>query len=525
MTLSPLPRLPIEVIIHISTFIDKPTVVAFLQVCKEWHQLFGHLRWRDVSRTQWHHAEFPLCQAHLMSDDELSSIVSQVRTLEWYSNKSLTGGGLDRARWRQRHDDSSHEAQYLLTRQLPPEQLARMLKMMKDTLLELSISQRLDGSLDNVYAAMTNLRALVSLTFEHRCCWLAPQVQQDWLPLMSRLERLDMRKIPPGLLSSLTKDALEQSTPWSMRVLKVSDNWGLLAEYCPFLKELHWEQYRTMSPCTTPLGSWCPNLEVLYVSGRLEHQAQSNPARVISTLGKLKSLTHHAHSMVDIDFLMTPSPRGNATDGSKDSEMACPLMEQWQILADFARVPRYELSAVISNVLQTRPRMKELTMPLLDLHPKEMITGPTLGQLRHLSAYFYPLKLRTMEEWKAWSPDERAATWRFVFNQLAKSRQLETLSLRVMDVDREAALEELARAGGWPELERLTLMDHMAAAWTKDELGRWLALMPKLKYIYLKPLKRDNLEQVREWIMELGNGRITFGWGNWRVLVSRDGYR
>lgn len=86
------PRLPLELILQISNYIDSPTLVAFLCVCRDWLSLLLPLCYRFISRTQWHHPTFPLRDPARLHDPALAALLAQIHSLEWFSNLALTGG-------------------------------------------------------------------------------------------------------------------------------------------------------------------------------------------------------------------------------------------------------------------------------------------------------------------------------------------------------------------------------------------------------------------------------------------------
>ncbi|KAF9912041.1 hypothetical protein EC991_000986 [Linnemannia zychae] len=55
-------KTPAEIILAIGLFLDGPSLVASVLVCREWHFALEPLVWRTITRRQWHHPYFPVSQ-------------------------------------------------------------------------------------------------------------------------------------------------------------------------------------------------------------------------------------------------------------------------------------------------------------------------------------------------------------------------------------------------------------------------------------------------------------------------------
>lgn len=596
------PRLPTELIIQIAKHIDGLTVVVFLQVCHQWHNLFRHLRLRDISVSHWHHPKFPLRDTVQLRETKLAPVLCHIQSLEWFTNAALTAppscGGIEHTRRRQRQYPG--ERQFLPRRQVPVTEFARLLSLMSTTLSSLAFGHReirhrvyfrpsvargrggwnrrnrpqaispapdaawnsntpptinsitanttatrprlnvrhpaTSSVLQTVLPCIASLERLTCLRLDLRQIHVptfAPPL--NWLPLLSRLEELQLEG-SAALFTLPAREALLQSAPWRMRVLKIQMLDIVFVECSPRLRDLqlHHVSYRdydlpaTITPSTTPLALWCPDLEALTLTGFSSRSQAQEQTAVISSLRRLKSLVYVVQTKEHLTFLISPEELGlNA------KELACPILEHLEIPAGAQSVLcGSEMAATLSNLLRTRPKLKRLLVPLARCDPRELFALPpalsrdsglwepaSADGLEELSIGLYPARGRSLFAVNEWPKDQRETIWRLVFGRLSAFRHLKVLSIRSVDIDRWAAVEEIACVGGWMNLERLTMMDPRAAAWQDYELAQWLELLLGLKYIYLKPLSPKNLAKIREWMVELGFWHVTLGWENWRTIT------
>lgn len=355
-----------------------------------------------------------------------------------------------------------------------------------------------------------------------------------WLPLLSRLEELQLERTA-ALFRLPPRKALVQSAPWRMRVLKIQMLGIVFVECSPRLKELqlHHVSYHdydlpaTITPSTTPLGLWCPDLEALTLTGFSSRSQALEQTAVISSLKRLKSLVYVVQTKEHLMFLTSPEEPGHNA-----KELACPMLEYLEIPSGAQSLfcgP--EMVATLSNLLRTRPKLKRLLVPLARGDPRELFAlhsalareseswEPACADgLAELSIGLYPVRGRSLFAVNEWPKDQRETIWRLVFGRLSAFRYLKVLSIRSVDIDHQAAVEEIACAGGWMNMERLTMMDPRAAAWQDYGLAQWLEMLLESKYLYLKPLKSDNLAEIREWMVELGFWHVELGWENWRTV-------
>ncbi|KAG0076436.1 hypothetical protein BGZ92_002416 [Podila epicladia] len=596
------PRLPIELIIQIAKYIDGPTVTVFLQVCRQWRDLFSHLRFRDISKFHWHHPKFPLRDTVQLRETKLAPVLCHVQSLEWFTNTALTAppssGGIEHTRRRQRQYPG--ERQFLPRRQIPVTEFVRLLGLMSTTLSSLTFGHReirrrtpsrprftcgrarwvrrnrpqailpvpdtprdanippiindttisttatthrsmnvrrpaTSNVLQTVLPRIASLERLTCLRLDLRQNLVPTFIPPlSWLPLLSRLEELQLEGTA-ALFRLPTRKVLSQSAPWRMRVLKIQMLDIVFVECSPRLKELqlHHVSYRdydlpaTITPSTTPLGLWCPDLEALTLTGFSSRSQALEQTAVISSLRKLKSLVYVVQTKEHLMFLNSPEE-----PGPNAKEMACPMLEHLEIPAGAqSLLCGPEMTATLANLLRTRPKLKRLLVPLARCDPRALFALPPAlerdseswepacaKELAELSIGLYPARGRSLFAVNEWPKDQRETIWRLVFRRFSAFKNLKVLSIRSVDINRQAAVEEIACAGGWMNMERLSMLDPRAAAWQDYELAQWLELLLGLKYFYLKPLKPDNLAEIREWMVELGFWHVKLGWENWRTI-------
>ncbi|KAG0035144.1 hypothetical protein BGZ81_000065 [Podila clonocystis] len=405
-TTPPSPRLPIELIIQIAKHIDGPTVAVFLQVCRQWRDLFNHLRLRDISRSHWHHPKFPLRDTIQLRETKLAPVLRHVQSLEWFTNTALTAppafGGIEHTRRRQRQYPG--ESQFLPRRQVPVAEFVRLLGLMSTTLSSLTFGHReitrlirfrrsvargrggrrrrgtntttttnlglnvrqlaTSVILQTVLPSIASLERLTCLRLDLRQSQVpAFTPPLDWLPLLSRLEELQLEgTAPPFTLPA--REELLQSAPWRLRVLKIQMGDIVFVECSPRLRnlQLHHVSYRdydlpaTITPSTTPLGLWCPDLEALTLTGFSSRSQALEQTAVISSLRKLKSLVYVVQTKEHLKFLTSHEEPGHNV-----KEMACPMLEHLEIPAGAqSLLCGPEIAATLSNMFRTRPKLKRL---------------------------------------------------------------------------------------------------------------------------------------------------------------------
>ncbi|KAF9322993.1 hypothetical protein BG006_001858 [Podila minutissima] len=523
-------QLPIELIIQIAKHIDGPTVAVFLQVCRQWRDFFSHLRLRDISKSHWHQPKFPLRDTVQLRETKLAPVLCHVQSLEWFTNTALTA------------PPSSSGIEYTCRRQRQYPGERQLLGLMSTTLSSLTFGHReidrrtpfklrftygrarwnrknrpqailpapdtpcdanIPPNINNNTTATTatahprlNVRrpatsnvlqiVLPCIASLERLTYLRLDLHQNrvptfipplhWLLLLSRLEELQLEGTA-ALFRLPARKALIQSAPRRMRVLKIQMLDIVFVECSPRLKELrlHHVSYRdyhlpaTITPSTTPLGLWCPDLEALTLTGFSSRSQAPEQTAMISSLKRLKSLVA---GVSDVRALGDPAGAQSLFCGP-------------------------EMAVTLSNLLRTRPKLKRLLVPLARCDPRELFA-------------LHPALARESESWEPACADELA--------ELSIGLNLKVLSIRSVDIDRQAAVEEIACAGGRMNMERLTMMDSRAAAWQDYELAQWLELLLELMYRYLKLLKPDNLAEIREWMVELGFWHVELGWENWRMI-------
>ncbi|KAG0086087.1 hypothetical protein BGZ93_000310 [Podila epicladia] len=335
MALLSFPQLPLELIIHISNFIDNSTLVIFLRICRAWHNLLRPLCYRTISRTQWHHPHFPLRDLAHLSDAALAPLLGQIHSFEWFSNEALTTGGVIDTRRRKKQLEG--ESQFILRSQVPLQQLTRMLAMMASTLVHLRIEDWWWGYTKSQVSAILPFKRLTSLSLTFPSHYeLVPLLElKSWISLLSRLEKLEIGGLPQMfVVNDATRSEIRSVSthPWPMKTLKVPTCQISWIEFCPRLQELEidhtFSHYHSLSgsitPATTPLDTWCPELEILRLAGWFGKEHSYQQGLVIASLKRLKSLTLIKRLYEDnFDFLMP----GNQLGDEKIENLPCPMLE------------------------------------------------------------------------------------------------------------------------------------------------------------------------------------------------------
>lgn len=550
MSSTTLPRLPLELILQISDYIDNPTLVAFLCVCRGWHSLFLPLCYRSISRTQWHHPTFPLHDPARLHDSALAAILAQIHSLEWFSNSALTDGGVEVSQRRVRQPEGKR--QFMPGRQVPNPQLIRMLSMMTQTLSTLRVHHRSPGLCKTLTPVILQLDRLTSLHLSFEGSYeFAPSlaVEKNWVPLLSRLEELELGG-QPGMLRMnevVRKQILTSAPqPWTMKTLKVP-TWHLgWAEFCPQLKWLEIDHRcsntygasGSITPGTTPLSVWCPELETLKLTGWSREEHTYNQGLVVASLKRLKSLTLCKRLRKDIFDFLIPGKLADKDSGTTGQEegLPCPMLEHLEVPIRPERVPTdTHATSPVCLLLRTRPKLKRLVLPSARCDPlvifasspssglgtgvRGSVKGVVCMDLEHLAIGLYPPSTGwRFQPTPTLTTKENEAFWRIAFQQLCGFRKLRRLSLVGKGIDRSIALEELEKVGGWPCLEKLIVSDEQVSEWDREVLRRWVELLPSLKWMHVKPVKFGHLEEMATWMVELGYGHVMVSSETWETV-------
>ncbi|KFH65438.1 hypothetical protein MVEG_08916 [Podila verticillata NRRL 6337] len=545
-----MPRLPLELILQISKYIDNPTLVTFLCVCRDWHSLLLPLCYRSISRTQWHHPTFPLRDPARLHDPALAALLAQIHSFEWFSNTALTDGGIEASQLREKQPEGKR--QFMPGRQVPTPQLMRMLGMMTQTLSTLIVHHRspwLGETLTPVILQLDRLTTL-HLSFEGGYEF-APLLtaEKTWVPLLSRLEELELGGQPRMLrMNEVVRQQILALAPlpWKMKTLKVP-TWQMgWAEFCPLLKWLEIDhRYSStygasgsITPDTTPLGVWCPVLETLKLTGWSREEHTYNQGLVVASLKRLKSLTLNKRLRKDIfDFLIPGKlAQQNSETIGQEEGLPCPMLEHLEVPIRPERFPTdTDATSPVCLLLRARPKLKRLVLPSARCDPRVVFalsssSGQGAGEgesdteivcmdLEHLAIGLYPPSTGwRFQPTVALPKQEHEVFWRIAFQQLCGFRKLRLLSLVGRRIDRSIALEELEKVGGWPCLERLIVSDEQVSEWGREELRQWMELLPSLKWMHLKPVKFGHLEEIAKWMAELGYGHVTVSMEGWDTV-------
>lgn len=84
-------RIPTELLLALGQFLDGPSLVNCLQVCRQWHHNLQSLVWSTISEHQWHSKSFPIQPDFNPSRDiGLLPHLPLIRQLSWAENNIIT---------------------------------------------------------------------------------------------------------------------------------------------------------------------------------------------------------------------------------------------------------------------------------------------------------------------------------------------------------------------------------------------------------------------------------------------------
>lgn len=538
-------RLPAELVLAIGQYLSGQALAASLRVCQRWNQILCPFRWRHISKSNWHHRRFPLDRFPPIppTDGSIHPVYSElqnVRSLEWWSNHALTA-----------HDTDLDLKRFLPRRQLPTPDLVRLLGMLSNlTCLSLRTNRYLPyPDIRPLINAVKQLRSLKSLSL---VLWSALSSRiplQDLYPVFEQLEHLHLT----GSWCTTNKHHEEyhdhgsigppsDGKTWpAMKTLRIRRDALLIVYRCPNLKELElvpadslyvYRAFTSLLPLTA-----CPQLEKVKICVYLSTGGLKDVGKALSTLKNLKELVLPVRSIEDIGFLWA-SPqyqwrqqqqdRAFGNNGSSDTEelngsppsssssyydLPAPLLE----CLDISEASTYidgtqdqQLQALIHHILRTRHRLRHFG-----------IHGFRL-QLQHEHAHlgftdqgmvWACKQLETLQLCLDSQSLDGASPWNLLhalFREIGQMKGLKELSIRVPSMPWDIGLENLCvlATEGARELERLVLSNRGGGLWNREDFEKLVTSVPKLKYLYLKPLDRGFFRKAKTWLSELGREEI-----------------
>ncbi|KAK3825306.1 MAG: hypothetical protein J3Q66DRAFT_327445 [Benniella sp.] len=524
-------HLPIEVILAFGEYLKGKALVASLRVCRHWYQILHSFLWRCISKTCWHHGRFPLNRLLLSSRMEGSAHplfleLQNVRCIEWYANHALSEYGTD-----------VDLKKFQLRKQLPMAVLCQVLRMVPNlTWLSLRNNNYSPLKVEPLFDAVKQLHSLKSLSIAIWSDNVMPL--KNLYPVFGRLEHLLVRgswyQIDEDIEKMYNKPypPSPDLEPWpAMRTLGLRRELLPLVYRCKNLRELDivssWIALYNPGIDTSllPLMA-CPRLEKVRLCPRTRDGRFKDVGKALSTLKELKELVLSVYSMDDIEFLRAPSHQEQYQGQEQDSGWQCgfpstsspssygdlpvPLLEHLEIQNVLFRSGSHEgtwISELVHHILKTRHRLKYFSFqefPLCiqdDLVIEGFEEEGTVWACKELEM----LQLTLSHE------DFGPVLFRALFREIGQMKRLKKLSIQYTTRRVDARLEILRvfQQDGAKEMKELTLSNRVHyQRWSREEIVKLTTSMPKLKYLNLKPLDRNQYQVISSWLCELGRGEI-----------------
>jgi len=522
-------HLPAEVVLAFGEYLKGKALVVSLRVCQHWYQILRSFFWRLISKTNWHHERFPLYRFLLSSRIEGSAHplfleLQNVRYMEWYTNRALTeyGEDVDKKKFQQR-------------KQLPMAVLSQVLRMVPNlTCLSLHNHEYVPLNVGPLFDAVKQLHSLRSLSI---AIWSTPTSVvslKNLYPVFGRLEHLLVRGTWCQADEDIEKMHDKQYPPspdlesWpAMRTLRVRHELLPLVYRCKNLRELEivfsWRPFDNSRIDTSllPLVA-CPRLEKVRLCQRVLDKGLKDVGKALSTLKELKELALFVYSMDDIEFLRAPSQHQeqeqdsgwrcdlpSTSSPSSYGDLSVPLLEHLEIQSaslSGGSQERTRFCELVYHILKTRHRLKHFSLQRFTLRIEAdlAIHGFEEGGMLWACKELETLQL-------ALSFDDVGRTLlRALFREIGQMKRLKKLSIRYWT--QRVARWEILRAfqqGGVKEMEELTLANRFPnQRWSREEIVKLTTSMPKLRYLNLKPLDRNQHQVISSWLCELGLGEI-----------------
>ncbi|OAQ36771.1 hypothetical protein K457DRAFT_120090 [Linnemannia elongata AG-77] len=216
----PTPTLPTEIILAIVQRLDKPTTLASLRVCREWSIAIAPFVWTTITKSDWHHPNFPIKRSTSNREDQaLHPCFQHLQSFEWHSNMYLV-----------RSKGSPN-----LRRQILPSQIISFLTMAPN-LTSLTLCTDLSDFPPSTIGTIRSLKSLnrLDLSLYSGYKWIDIETI---FPLLARLEELCLK----GTFyyhEKNTRDPLPGGEFWKIKSLTVEPMDVHLARHCPELPHL-----------------------------------------------------------------------------------------------------------------------------------------------------------------------------------------------------------------------------------------------------------------------------------------------
>ncbi|KAK3825305.1 MAG: hypothetical protein J3Q66DRAFT_327444 [Benniella sp.] len=529
-------HLPIEVILAFGEYLKGKALVASLRVCRHWYQILHSFLWRCISKTCWHHGRFPLNRLLLSSRMEGSAHplfleLQNVRYMEWYANHALSGYITD-----------VDLKKFQLRKQLPMAVLCQVLRMVPNlTWLSLRNYEYTPLKVGPLFDAVKQLHSLKSLSIAIWSTSTNVVPLKNLYPVFGRLEHLLVRGTWCQADEDLQKMHDKQYPPspdlepWlAMRTLRVRRELLPLVYRCKNLRELEivhsWSAfYNSMSTSLLPLVA-CPRLEKVRLCPQLDGRFK-DVGKALSTLKELKELALSVYSMDDIEFLRAPSrhqehqeqEQGQEQDSgwrcdspstsspSSFGDLSVSLLEHLEIQSvslGGGSQERTWISELAHHILKTRHRLKYFSLQKFPLCIQDDLV---IQGFEEEGMVWACKELETLQLALKTHDDLGPGLFSALFREIGQMKRLKKLIIRYTTRRVEGRLEILDafQQDGGKELRELTLANTVHyQRWSREEIVKLTTSMPKLRYLNLKPLDRNQYQVIASWLCELGRGEI-----------------
>ncbi|KAG0271450.1 hypothetical protein BGZ95_000729 [Linnemannia exigua] len=218
-----------EIVLAFGEYLDKPSLLASLQVCRQWNQALYPFTWVILNKQQWCHPSFPIAQSTKLSppfdtkDEETHaakclSCLRQTRSFEWNDASDM-----DREGWR----EHIHVTYSNYEVSLPSLEVFHLMPNL--TRLWLIIAG--DGPTCEDLVSMLNplhLLNLRDLVLDLLDTWTRPGMNiRQLYPILSRLEEVEIHGVwfyGPGDINQADELLPSRSgEPW--RIKKLTVDW------------------------------------------------------------------------------------------------------------------------------------------------------------------------------------------------------------------------------------------------------------------------------------------------------------
>ncbi|KAF8939685.1 hypothetical protein BGZ58_008980 [Dissophora ornata] len=514
-------HLPTEIVLAFGQYLDSCTLVTALQVCREWNGILQAYVWRAISKKQWHHLRFPLVHIQCLDTGDSRYLLPKllfVRHIEWWSNRALTA------------TPHMNRKAFSARKQTTLQSLTQLLSK-TPSLESLSLSTFIYSpypSLDPLVTAMMQLHQLKQLNI---AVWSSPDESvalHKLFPVLSRLEELVLRG---SWYKVDDRQITQDNEAWPrMRTLKIQRRAMMIVGNCINLTELdlgcNEDRHEYKSPVSLLPLLACPKLEKLKLDGYSRESCWVDVAQTLGTLGGLKSLDLTAWTEDHYEFLnASPDYRwqqhchdGQARNGAGTEQggLLLPLLEHLRVC--LVATDNVGARECMHNVLQTRPRLKTFVVYGTHFYIGDLFARPGMGHeggwaCKDLEVLRFELSNGIYRRKEA----EECRLWQTVYRQLGQLHRLKHLYIRAFHLrkGRESGIEALAPEGRLSELQNVVLSDGAGAGWSRSQIQDMVGMMPKLKYLHLKPLERREFLSIKGYLKEIGREDIDLETRRW----------